>query len=99
MIDNDQNYVYEGHSVDFFTERTIAFLETQRSSRTPFFAFVPYNGPYGHWPAIRGRSATSFADLYDQTPLNSVPREGLLAEQSLAVSDHKDLQNWLQTCP
>ena len=77
MIDNDQNFVYEGHSVDFFTERTIAFLETQRSSSTPFFAFVPYNGPYGHWPAIRGRAATSFADLYDQTPLNSVPREGL----------------------
>ena len=77
MIENDKNFVHEGHSVDFFTERTIAFLEAQASSAAPFFAFVPYNGPYGHWPAIRGKAANAFADLYDQTPLNSVPREGL----------------------
>ena len=77
MIENDENYVFEGHSVDFFTDKTVQFLSDQEGSDTPFFAFVPFNGPYGHWPAIRGRAANEFAALYDETPLSSVPREGV----------------------
>ena len=77
MIDNQEVYNYEGHSVDFFTDKTISFLKEQENSKTPFFCFVPFNGPYGHWPAIKGRAKNQFADLYDNCNLESVPREGL----------------------
>ena len=30
MIDNDENYSFEGHSVDFFTDKTIEFLRSRK---------------------------------------------------------------------
>ena len=80
IIDREESYRFAGHSVDFLTGKTIEFLEYQAGREDPFFAFVPYNGPYGHWPAIKGRSKTEFADLYDGTEMRSVPREGLSGE-------------------
>ena len=65
------------HSVEHFTRETTAFLESQANADQPFFAFVPLNGPYGHWPAIQGRAANPFASWYDDCPMDSVPREGL----------------------
>lgn len=80
MIDDYNRYRFTGHTVDFFTQKTIEFLEHQAGKDDPFFAFVPYNGPYGHWPAIKGRAANEFAALYDDADMHSIPREGLSAE-------------------
>ena len=77
MIDNEERYSFKGHSVDFFTEKTIEFLRSQKNSTNPFFCFVPYNGPYGHWPAIKGRSKNEFANFYDNCQVETVPREGI----------------------
>lgn len=77
VIDQNDRYRHEGHTVEFFTDKTIAFLEDQKDKPDPFFAFIPFNGPYGHWPAIKGRGPEPFAQLYDDTPIASVPREGL----------------------
>lgn len=77
VIDQDQRYRFEGHTVDFFTDKTVQFLESQQHSDAPFFAFIPYNGPYGHWPAIKGRAENQFADIYDDAEMSSIPREGL----------------------
>ncbi|MGX9355802.1 sulfatase-like hydrolase/transferase [Roseobacteraceae bacterium S113] len=80
VIDQGKRYQYDGHTVDFFTDKTIEFLEHQTTQDAPFFAFVPFNGPYGHWPSIRGRAETAFADLYDGADMHSIPREGLSAD-------------------
>lgn len=80
VIDQEKRYRFAGHTVDFFTDKAIEFLEHQASREEPFFAFVPYNGPYGHWPAIRGRADVAFADLYDDADMHSIPREGLASE-------------------
>lgn len=77
VIDQEKRYRFTGHTVDFFTDKTIEFLEHQASRDDPFFAFVPYNGPYGHWPAIAGRAEPEVAALYDDADMHSVPREGL----------------------
>ena len=77
VIDQEKRYRFSGHTVDFFTDKTVEFLESQKDKERPFFAFVPYNGPYGHWPAIKGRAQNQFADLYDETRMTSIPREGL----------------------
>lgn len=77
MIDNGRRYRHDGHSVEFFTDKTIEFIDTGWNRDQPFFAFVPYNGPYGHWPAISGPSGTSFDTLYAERDMGSVPREGL----------------------
>ena len=76
IIDNGEQYVYEGHSVDCFTEKAVEYLEAYAEDE-PFFLCLTYNGPYGHWPAIKGKPKNRFADLYADTPMQSLPREGL----------------------
>ena len=80
VIEQEERYRFTGHSVDFFTDKTIEFLEHASGQDSPFFAFVPYNGPYGHWPAIEGRAENEFAALYDDADMHSIPREGLSSE-------------------
>jgi len=75
-IVNGETTSYAGHSVDYFTEKTIEYLEEVDNS-APFFAFVPYNAPYGHWPALKGRAKNRFRDYYDSVPMHSIPREGI----------------------
>ncbi len=75
-IENGELQTYAGHSVDYFTDKTIEYLEGIDST-APFFAFVPYNAPYGHWPALKGRARNRFRDFYDDVDMHSVPREGL----------------------
>lgn len=36
------------YSTDFYTERLIKYLESERGSEEPFFAYLPYTAP--HWP-------------------------------------------------
>jgi arylsulfatase A-like enzyme len=80
VIDQGERYRFAGHTVDFFTDKTIEFLEHRADKPEPFFAFVPYNGPYGHWPSIKGRAKTDFAQLYDGSDMYSIPREGLSSD-------------------
>jgi arylsulfatase A-like enzyme len=88
MIDNDKSYDHAGHSVDYFADKTVEYIAGQADSEDPFFCFVPFNGPYGHWPAIKGRAANKFAADYDDCPLHSVPREGV----SKAIVDRYTLR-------
>ncbi|MCZ7644532.1 MAG: sulfatase-like hydrolase/transferase [Planctomycetota bacterium] len=71
-----RTYEYAGHSVDGFTEQAVAYLREQTPDR-PFFLYLPYNAPYGHYPSIKGPARNRFASRYADTPMNSVPREGL----------------------
>jgi len=75
-IENGELKSYPGHSVDYFTDKTIEYLEGVGTDE-PFFAFVPYNAPYGHWPALKGRAKNRFRDFYDNVDMHSIPREGL----------------------
>ncbi len=75
-IENGETRHYAGHSVDYFTDKAVEYLDAT-SRDQPFFAFIPYNAPYGHWPALKGRAKNRFRDAYDDTAMHSIPREGL----------------------
>ncbi len=77
VIDNGEQYTYPGHTVDFFTEKAVEYLDSHSTAADPFFMFLTYNGPYGHWPAIKGPAKNRFASRYQDCPMNSVPREGV----------------------
>jgi len=78
IIDNDRRYRYPGHSVDFFTEKAVEYISRRSADRQqPFFLFLTYPAPYGHWPSIKGPPANRYAELYREAPMHSVPREGL----------------------
>ena len=80
IIDNGRQYKHAGHIVDFFARKAIDYLEGRQDEDEPFFLFLPFNSPYGHWPAIQGAARHRLAALYDDCPMHSVPREGINAE-------------------
>ena len=84
IYDNANTYSQPGHSVDFFTDKTIAFIKECREAKVgkeakPYFAFVPLPAPYGHWPATNDDNRNRYAALYDHCPMDSVPRSSLSA--------------------
>ena len=75
---NGNHFTHKGHSVDFFTEKATEYiLEHDSTTKDSFLLMLPYNGPYGHWPSIKGKSKNRFSQLYEHTDMHSVPREGL----------------------
>jgi len=81
MIDNGDYFTFEGHSVEFFTQRAVDYIEERsKSPDQPFFMFLTYPAPYGHWPSIKAEPDNKFGELYEDTPFKSVPREGISDE-------------------
>lgn len=77
IYDNGQVYAQPGHSVDFFTDKALDWIAEQKG---PYFAYIPLPAPYGHWPATNDGNRNRHAGLYDNCPMNSIPREGLSAD-------------------
>jgi arylsulfatase A-like enzyme len=77
MIDNGQRHTAPEHSVDYFTRKSVDYLDKHANpNESPFFLCLTYNGPYGNVPDPDHRYSKLYADL----PMNSVPREGLSPE-------------------
>ena len=77
IFDNGNVYDQTGHSVDFFTGKGIDFIETQSKANNPFFLYLPYPAPYGHWPATKETDENRHTSRYANCPMTSVPRLGL----------------------
>lgn len=76
IFDNGKTYKQPGHSVDFFTDKALEFIQQQVE---PYFAYIPFPAPYGHWPATNDGNRNRHADRYEDCPMTSVPRMGLNA--------------------
>ncbi|MGI9355243.1 MAG: sulfatase family protein [Rhizobiaceae bacterium] len=77
IFDNGKVYDQPGHSVDFFTSKAVEFMRRQVSQQHPFFLYLPYPAPYGHWPATKEAVTCRHTDRYKDCPMKSVPRQGL----------------------
>lgn len=89
IICNTQRYTDTGHSVDCFTQHAIDYLNTHNAQNDPpFFLFLTYNAPYGHWPSVQGPAKNRFAHLYENAPMHAIPREGI----NKAVIDNYELR-------
>lgn len=76
IFDNGATYAQSGRSVDFFTDKALAFIA---AAEGPCFAYIPFPAPSGHWPATNDGRRNRFAELHGDCPMNSVPRLGLSA--------------------
>jgi arylsulfatase A-like enzyme len=77
IFDNGDIYAQPGHSVDFFTDKALSWIAAQTG---PYFAYIPLPAPYGHWPATNDGNRNRHAPLYDDCPMQTVPRQGISAE-------------------
>ena len=90
MIDNGRIHTDPGHSVDYFTAKAVEYIHN-RDENKPFFMFLTYNAPYGHWPAIQGPGQNRFYSLYENCPMHTIPREGLSREAIIRYDLKKDM--------
>lgn len=77
IFDNGQVYEQPGHSVDFFTAKAKEFMTEQVAADNPFFLYLPYPAPYGHWPATKETDENRHTERYANCPMDSIPREPL----------------------
>jgi arylsulfatase A-like enzyme len=78
MNDNGQYHTAEEHSVDYFTKKSVEFLDDHADEDDPFFLFLTYNAPYGEmYPS---EPEHRYSHLYSELPMDSVPREGVCPE-------------------
>jgi len=78
MNDNGQYHTAEEHSVDYFTKKSVEFLDDHTDKDEPFFLFLTYNAPYGEMYASEPEHR--YSHLYSELPMDSVPREGVSPE-------------------
>ncbi|SHK07654.1 Arylsulfatase A [Shimia gijangensis] len=93
MLVNGDKLTHPGHSVEFFSNHAVDYIKARQDQDDPFFMYLTYPAPYGHWPSIQGEPQNPFADLYKDTAFHSVPREGLskeLIDWMLIVHDKVD---------
>ncbi len=78
MNDNGHYHTAEEHSVDYFTKKSVEFLDDHADKDEPFFLFLTYNAPYGEMYASEPEHR--YSHLYTELPMESVPREGVSPE-------------------
>ena len=79
MNNNGQYYTAPEHSVDYFTRKSVEFLDDHAGQdQPPFFLFMTYNAPYGE--LYPNEPDHRYSHLYANFPMDSVPREGLCPE-------------------
>ena len=52
-------------------------MEDNSENEKPFFLYLPYPAPYGHWPATKEKDECRHSERYKNCAMNSIPREGL----------------------
>ena len=93
MTVNGDTFIHDGHSVDFFSDKAVDYINGRSESPDqPFLLMLPYNGPYGHWPAILGPAKNQFWERYEDMPMTSIPREGL---NKKAIEIYQLTMEWL----
>lgn len=79
--DNGQEHSVSGHCVDYFTDKAIEYIDAHKElGASPFFLYLTYPAPYGHWPSVQGEPDNEFAHIYRDMPMDSVSREGVSRE-------------------
>lgn len=52
-------------------------MQQQVADDNPFFLYLPYPAPYGHWPATKETDVNRYTSLFKHCPMNSIPRVAL----------------------
>lgn len=92
---------YDGnYSTDFYTDKIIEYIESNKNDKKPFFAFAAYTSP--HWPLqvdkkfsdkYKGRYNDGYEKLKEQR-LKSLKKAGIIPEKTNLPPNHKRVKSW-----
>jgi len=91
--DNSKKYKVKGqHSVDFFTDKAVDYLQSYDSQK-PFFMMITYNGPYLNPPTNMGPAKNRHYQDYKDKEFPSFPRNRV-NENILQGAMESDPEEW-----
>jgi len=88
------------YSTDLFTEKIIGYIEENRNSGKPFFAFAAFTSP--HWPLqvdekfwhkYRGRYDSGYEKLKEKR-MQSLKKAGMIPQNAEMPPDHPRVRPW-----
>ncbi len=88
------------YSTDFYTDKLIGYIDTNKDDGRPFFAFAAYTSP--HWPLqVDKKYWAKYKGLYDdgyeklkERRFNSLKRMGLIPMNATLPPSHEEVLPW-----
>jgi len=88
------------YSTDFYTDKIIEYIDSNKDDGKPFFAFAAFTSP--HWPLqVDKKHWLKYKGLYDdgyeklkERRLNSLKRAGIIPENATLPPNHEKVQPW-----
>tara|TARA_R110000787_G_scaffold86285_12_gene184134 strand:+ start:12628 stop:14337 length:1710 start_codon:yes stop_codon:yes gene_type:complete len=100
--ENGESVVWEegNYSTDFYTDKLIEYINSNKNDGKPFFAFATYTSP--HWPLqVDEKHWEKYKGLYDEgyeklrkKRLNSLKKAGIIAQQTMLPPVHERVIPW-----
>ena len=88
------------YSTDFYTDKLIEYINSNRSDGKPFFAFAAYTSPHWplqvdekHWRKYKGQYDEGYEKLREKR-LNSLKKAGIIPEKTILPPVHKRVIPW-----
>lgn len=88
------------YSTDFYTTKLIQYIEADRKSKRPFFAFAAYTSPHwplqvdeSHWKKYEGRYDEGYEKLRANR-LESLKKAGMVPGESILPPVHPRVRPW-----
>jgi arylsulfatase len=99
--DGDSATWEEGaYSTDFYTDKLIGYIESNKGDGRPFFAFAAYTSPHWplqvdrkHWERYRGRYDDGYEKLRAKR-LNSLKAAGMIPPEAMLPMVHESVVPW-----
>jgi arylsulfatase len=88
------------YSTDFYTDKLISYINTNKEDNKPFFAFAAYTSP--HWPLqVDEKYWKKYQGLYDdgyeklrERRLESLKAAGMIPADAVLPPMHPDIKPW-----
>ena len=88
------------YSTDFFTEKLIEYIESNKDDQQPFFAFAAYTSPHWplqvdekYWKKYEGRYDLGYEEL-KKSRLHSLKQAGMVPKAAVLPPDHESVRPW-----
>jgi arylsulfatase len=93
------------YSTDFYTDKLIAYIESNREDGKPFFTYAAYTSPHWplqvdekHWRKYEGSYDAGYEDLKEKR-FESLKKAGMISEEAVLPPSHPSIKSWHSLSP
>lgn len=97
---NSTSWKEGNYSTDFYTDKLIEYIDSDKDDNQPFFAFAAYTSPHWplqvdkkHWEKYKGQYDDGYEKLKNRR-LISLKKAGIIPEDASAPPSHERVRPW-----